>query len=308
MSNRRRAKKLIASVTVIVLALALLIFGEGISDALERVTEIPSLSKFPRIFYSAPKDGEVQIHVIDVDQADSILIRSRDTNILIDAGTNDSEAALKAYLDACKVKKIDYLICTHPHYDHIGGADMVIERYDVKKVLMTYMDDDSTTFDMLLESIDRYDIAAEIPKTGAEYTIGELSFKILAPLEVSDDGNEMSLIVKLTHGDMDFIFMGDAGEAAEKLLLEAYSESELDCEFLKVGHHGSETASSAEFLSAVSVQIAAISCGEYNEYGHPRGEVLARLADSGCDTILRTDKMGTVVVSSDGSSLTVISE
>ncbi|MBQ8248362.1 MAG: hypothetical protein IJY93_00565 [Clostridia bacterium] len=185
---------------------------------------------------------------------------------------------------------------------------MVIEEYNVKKVLMTYMNDDSTTFDMLLESIDRYDVTSEIPKIGTEYTLGELSFKILAPLEVSDDGNEMSLIVKLTHGDMDFIFMGDAGETTEKLLLEAYTVSELDCEFLKVGHHGSESSSSAEFLSAVSVDIAAISCGKYNEYGHPRGEVLDRLADSGCDTVLRTDTMGTVVVSSDGSSLKVISE
>ncbi len=308
MASGKRTRKLIISLAVIVLALILLIFGEGISDALESVTGIPGLSKFPKIFSSGPKEGEVQIHVIDVDQADSILIRSPDGNILIDTGTNDSEADLKAYLDACKIKKIDYLICTHPHYDHIGGADMVIEKYDVEKVLVTYMNDDSITFDMLLESIDRYDIISEIPKTGAEYTLGDLRFKILAPLEVSDDGNEMSLIVKLTHGDMDFLFMGDAGEATEKLLLEAYTETELDCEFLKVGHHGSESSSSAQFLSAVSVDIAAISCGKYNEYGHPRGEVLARLSGSGCDTVLRTDTMGTVVVSSNGSALTVISE
>ncbi|MBQ8248363.1 MAG: MBL fold metallo-hydrolase [Clostridia bacterium] len=115
MSANRRTKKLIISLAVIVLALVLLIFGERISEAIESVTGIPSLSKFPKIFSSKPKDGEVQIHVIDVDQADSILIRSRDGNILIDTGTNDSEAALKAHLDACKIKKIDYLICTHPH-------------------------------------------------------------------------------------------------------------------------------------------------------------------------------------------------
>ena len=308
MLKNRRTRNLLISIAVIVLAIVLIIFGERISDTLESITGIPGRSKFPKIFSSKPKDGEVQIHVIDVDQADSILIRSTNGNILIDTGTNDSEADLKAYLDACKVKKIDYLICTHPHYDHIGGADMIIEKYEVEKVLMTYMDDDSVTFDMLLESIDRYDVISEIPKVGAEYTLGALRFKILAPLEVSDDGNEMSLIVKLTHGDMDFLFMGDAGEATEKLLLETYTETELDCEFLKVGHHGAESASSEEFLSAVSADIAAISCGKYNEYGHPRGEVLARLADSGCDTVLRTDKMGTVVVSSNGSALTVISE
>ncbi len=308
MALNRRVKKLVVYLAVVVLSLVLLFFGERISEAVESVTGIPSFSKFSGIFSSKPSDGEVQIHVIDVDQADSILIRSRDGNILIDTGTNNSEAYLKTYLDACKIKKIDYLICTHPHYDHIGGADMIIEEYDVEKVLMTYMDDDSTTFDILLENIDRYDITSEIPKVGTEYTLGDLSFKILAPLEASEDGNEMSLVVKLTHGDMDFIFMGDAGEATEKLLLKTYTASELDCEFLKVGHHGANSSSSEEFLTAVSASIAAISCGEYNEYGHPRGEVLKRLTDSGCDTVLRTDKMGTVVVSSDGSSLTVISE
>ncbi len=285
--------------------LVLIIYGERISEAVENFTGIPAFSKFPKIFSSVP-DGEVQIHVIDVGQADSILIRNSGGNILIDSGTNDSEANLRAYLDACKITKIDYFICTHPHYDHIGGADMIIDRYGVGTLLRGEADGDSVTVDM--HFIEVNGTAIEFPAIGREYTLGEISFKVFAPLEDIDDENEMSLVIKLTHGDMDFLFMGDASSKTEKLLLERYTAAELDCEFLKVGHHGSETASGAEFLAAVSPQIAAISCGEYNDYGHPRGEVLARLADAGCDTVLRTDKMGTVVVSSDGNSLTVLSE
>ncbi len=302
-----RLKNLLISVAVVALGLIFIVYGEKISVTIENFTGIPGFSKFPKIFSSMP-DGEVQIHVIDVGQADSILIRSGNGNILIDAGTNDSEADLKAYLDACKVKTIDYLICTHPHYDHIGGADMIIDRYEVRTVLMSETDEDSLMLDILLDCIEENKISIETPKLGKEYTLGEMSFRILAPLKNSDDENDMSLVVKLTHGDMDFIFMGDASSPTERLLLERYTEAELDCEFLKVGHHGAETASSAEFLSAVSPEIAAISCGEYNDYGHPRGEVLDRIADSGCETVLRTDKMGTVVVSSDGKSLTVISK
>ena len=296
-----RFKNLLISAAVVALGLAFIVHGEQISEAMRNFTGIPGFSKFPKIFSSVP-NGKIQVHVIDVGQADSILIRSSDGNILIDAGTNGSEADLKAYLDACKVKTIDYLICTHPHYDHIGGADMIVDKYDVGTVLMSETEVDSH---VLLES---NGVSFQIPELDREYTLGEISFKILSPLEKSDDENDMSLVVKLTHGDMDFLFMGDASTPTEKLLLEKYTDHELDCEFLKVGHHGAETASSAEFLAAVTPQIAAISCEEYNDYGHPRGEVLDRLADASCETVLRTDKMGTVVVSSDGSEITVMSQ
>ncbi|MBQ8551538.1 MAG: MBL fold metallo-hydrolase [Clostridia bacterium] len=302
-SPRRKLFALIVSILTVGTALAYLYYGDELAKAFRELASI-HYSSIASVYNDAVDEGELEVHIIDVGQGDSTLIRSADGNILIDAGTNASEAVLKAHLDACGVKAIDYLICTHPHEDHIGGADMIIDNYNVKNVLITDLRSSDSSFTALLDRIVKSDTFAAIPNTGDVYTLGDISFTVLGPLDTYEDENDMSLIIRLTFGDTTFLFTGDAGYPAERDLIERYSVDELNCDFYKIAHHGSNTSSSKELLELITPEIAAVSAGKDNEYGHPRGEVLIRLAEAGCATVLRTDTMGTVIVKSDGKVLT----
>ena len=259
--------------------------------------------KFAKIYSEVPPEGELQIHVIDVGQADSTLIRTAHGNILIDAGTNDSETDLKAHLYACKIQKIDYLILTHPHSDHIGGADMIIESFDVGTVLTTDTPSEEETYNQLVEALDSEGTNTAYPGVGDSYTMGDVTITALSPVSESDDLNSMSLVVKLTFGDISMLFTGDSQEESEIGMLEHHGPEMLDCDYLKVAHHGSASSSCETFLSAVTPEIASISCGKGNSYGHPRSEVLERLDKSGCKTVVRTDISGTQIIVTDGNSI-----
>ena len=143
------------------------------------------------------------------------------------------------------------------------------------------------------------------PECGDTYKLGDITITVLAPVEFSENLNDMSLVLKLTFGDTSFVFAGDAEEAAEVLMLDTYENGELDCDFLKVAHHGAVTSSSEAFICAMSPKIAAISCGRYNDFGHPRPEVIDRLLAGGCENVLRTDTMGTVILYSNGIELSI---
>ncbi len=303
-SKKNRQKKILKiclCVTVAVAAAAVTFLMErGIADFGLKTGKLAGLYNDP------PSVGEMQIHSIDVGQADSTLIRCADGNILIDAGSNDSESRLRAHLRACGIEKLDYLICTHPHSDHIGGADMLIEEFEIGRLVLSDAKSDDACYDQLLDAMEKQGITAELPTFGTQYTLGDIGFVFLAPATESDDLNNASLAVKFTFGETDLLFTGDLEAAAELELLEIYGAEFLDCEFLKVGHHGSATASAEDFLAAVSPEIAAISCGKDNSYGHPRGDVIEALRGVGCQTLLRTDISGTSAVASDGKTLSLL--
>lgn len=298
---------IIATLSVLA-AVCYIFYADKIAGFFHSHIGTPDYSGVAEVCGSPLDGGIIQVHVIDVGQGDSTLIRSSNGTVLIDAGTGASEAALKAHLDACGVRKIDYLICTHPHDDHIGGADMVLNEFSVGTVIMTELEATTYAFESLLDAIEEREVNAEIPALGEEYTLGDMHFRILGPVSYTDDANNMSLIVRLTYGETVFMFTGDAESPSEKELVETYTAADLDCDFYNVGHHGANTSSSAEFLELLTPEIAAVSCGKDNEYGHPRGETLKRLEDAGVEKILRTDEMGTVVVISDGKVLTVAAE
>ncbi len=250
------------------------------------------------------KDGELlEIHIIDIGQGDSALIRHKDSTILIDAGPRKSEYFLKEYLEKNGVDSIDYVILTHPHEDHIGGAATVLDNFAVGKLLLTDLEATTFTFEELLDSIENNKIYAEIPDLDDEYTSGDIKFKVIAPISPTDEANNMSLVVKFTFGDTDFLFTGDAEKDVEAEILDYYPTEMLDCDLLKVGHHGSNTSSSANFLKATSPKIATISCAYDNDYGHPHGEVLARLEKYGVETVLITKDEGSFIVYSDGENV-----
>ncbi len=250
------------------------------------------------------KDGELlEIHIIDIGQGDSALIRHKDSTILIDTGPRDSEYFLKNYLEKNGVDSIDFVILTHPHEDHIGGAAMVLDNFSIGKLLLTDMESTHFVFDEMLDSIEKNGIDAEIPSPGDEYSVGDIKFKILAPITPTDFANNMSLVVKFTFGGTDFLFTGDAEKEVEWEILNRYPKEMFDCDFLKVGHHGSNTSSTAEFLKAVSPKIATISCAYNNDYGHPHGEVMDRLQKCGTEMILITKDRGSFIVYSDGENV-----
>jgi Predicted hydrolase (metallo-beta-lactamase superfamily) len=250
-------------------------------------------------------DGTMQVHFIDVGQGDSALIVTPDgKNILVDAGTNSSEKDLKFYLDSQDIKEIEYAVMTHPHEDHIGGADMVMNTYDVKNVIMPDVTHDSVTFERMLEAIDRNNVNLITSKLGDVYTVGDVSFKILAPVNAKYSSlNDYSVVIRVEYGGTSFMFTGDAEKLSEKEMLAKHNISEFACDVLKVGHHGSTTSTSREFLSAINPTAAIISCGTGNTYGHPHRETIDSLVDEGVE-IYRVDQLGSIVFKADGAEIT----
>lgn len=247
--------------------------------------------------------GTAQLHFIDVGQGDSILIVTADGNMLIDAGSGESEASLKKYLDKLGISQLEYAVFTHPHEDHIGGADMIFQNYEVNNVILPDAVSTTLAYKNMLDGIEKSNADVHQAVSGDEYSFGGVNFKILAPNSSGYSGfNDYSAVVRITYGNTSFIMTGDAEALSESEILARYSPAELDCDVLKVGHHGSDSSSSDGFLAALTPAVSVISCGEGNSYGHPHSETLTRLEGIG-STILRTDKSGTIVLQTDGNEV-----
>ena len=251
----------------------------------------------------------IYVHSIDVGQGDSTLIESPYGNILIDAGPNESEIDLYGYLINEGISTIDYCILTHPHEDHIGGADMILGSFDVKRVIMTDVEATSYVYERLLTSLEGSGAEVILANVGDIYKMGEISIAILGPIDLDSqtDLNNSSIVSRITYGDVRMLFMGDAEHFSEKRLLKTISAVEFDSDFLKLGHHGSSTSSGDDFMDAVTPYIGLISCGENNSYAHPHREVITMLQKRGIECF-RTDLMGDVVFECDGQRIYNISE
>ncbi len=258
----------------------------------------------------SPAADTLELRVIDVGQGDALLVRTKKADLLIDAGTNLSEEKLYRTLAEEGVKKLDCFICTHPHEDHIGGADMILTRFRVGTLLMPEAASDTSSFRNLLDAAERADVSVTPARAGGRYVLGGMTLTVLSPDPAWIDPmdlNTASVVLRIDWGETSFLFMGDATAAVEAQLLERYDGALLDAVFLKVGHHVSDGSSTEAFLKAVSPTAAAISCGEGNDYGHPHRPVLLRLNAAGVSEsdLLRTDRNGTFVVTSDGKTLRV---
>jgi len=252
--------------------------------------------------------GTAEIHFIDVGQGDSTLILSQNGSILIDAGPGSAEKELKKHLDKLGIKEIEYAVFTHPHEDHIGGADMIFDNYDVKNVILPSAVSTTLAYEKMLDGIEKSGATVHEAHSGGEYGIGDLHFTILAPNYTKYNGlNDYSVVLRLTYGNTFFMMTGDAEALTETEILESYPSSALYSDVLKVGHHGSNSSSTGAFLSAVSPSVAVISCGEGNTYGHPHSEIVSRLKSIG-STVLQTDKSGTIILRTDGNEIRLISK
>lgn len=253
-------------------------------------------------------DGEIVVHFIDVGQGDAELIMTSDgKTVLIDSGTPESRTVLTGYLKEQGVKKIDYFVLTHPHADHIGGAAAVLDAFDVVNVIMTDAPTTTSTYKKVLQKIDEKDCGVIFAEAGKEYSLGEAKITILGPVsDYSDDLNNTSIVLRLTYGRTAFMFTGDAEKKAEQDMLTKFPASYFRADVLKLGHHGSSNSTSDGWFFAVSPEYVVISCGRNNDYGHPHREILSLLKKNGT-TYFRTDTDGSIVMSSDGESVKIIS-
>ena len=251
---------------------------------------------------TVPSGSGLAVHFIDVGQGDSILAQSDGHYMLIDAGENDQAGAVISYLKAEGVTKLDYVIGTHPHSDHIGGLDKVIDTFPVDKVFLPPVEHTTKTFEDVLDSIASRGLKITKPKPGDSYDLGNASFTILSPVkDYGNDLNNWSVGIRLTYGDNSFVMCGDAENQAEEDIIK--SGAVLKADVLKAGHHGSSTATSDAFLKKVSPSWVVIQCKKGNSYGHPHKETIEKLEKAGCQ-VLRTDEEGTITALSDGKTIT----
>lgn len=249
------------------------------------------------------------VHMIDVGQGDCILVKSDDKVMLIDAGERGNGEKIIDYLTQQDVKKIDYLVATHPHSDHIGSMPEVLEHFKVKNVIMPKLQKSMTPttqiYKKLVKAIKASGARVIAAKAGAEYELGQAHLTVVGPCGTPNSLNNASVVIKADYGDSSFLFTGDAEKEAEQSILQ--SGADIDVDVLKMGHHGSSTSSSKAFFDKVSPELCLISCGEDNKYGHPHRETLALLKKTGVP-YKRTDLNGTVIVGTDGSKISISHE
>jgi len=244
--------------------------------------------------------SNLEVHFIDVGQADSIFIKlPNGQHMLVDAGNNADGTLVVDYLQNQGVTRLDYVVGTHPHEDHIGGLDTVINAFDIGEIYMPDKTATTQTYLDVLTAIEAKNLTITTAKSGVTMfdTIANdlgLRADILSPIRLSyTDTNDYSAMIKLTYGSISYMLTGDAEELAEIDLVN--SGVDLQADVLKVGHHGSSSSTSLEFIHAVQPKVAVISVGLNNSYGHPHQDAVDRLMAYGSD-IYRTDLQGTVVL------------
>ena len=239
--------------------------------------------------------GLMRVHFIDVGQADSAFIElGNGQTMLIDAGRSGGDVV--DYIRNLQYETIDYVVASHPHDDHIGGMATVLNSFNIGKMYMPKQAHTISAFTNMLDVIENKGIDLYTAKVGTNIlSSGNINIDVLAPFSESNSNlNNASAVVRITYGKTVMLFTGDAEHVIENQLL----NSGVDADVLKVGHHGAGSASSSSFIKAVSPDIAVISVGEGNSYGHPHADTLAILNEVGAD-IYRTDEQGTIVVTAD---------
>ena len=240
-----------------------------------------------------PTAENLKIYFIDVGQADSILVIDQDKTMLIDAGTNEQGKNVVEFLKNKGVSKIDYLIGTHPHEDHIGGLDNVIDSLEIGTIYMPKVQTDTKTFESVLDSISNKGLKVTAPNVDDKFSLNKAECQIMSVDNNEDDLNLSSIVIRMTYGEQSYLFMGDSEKENEE------ARSWPQTNVLKVGHHGSDSSTTKEFLSQVKPKIAVISVGKDNSYGHPKQIVLDKLSNIGA-TVYRTDTSGTILITSNG--------
>ncbi len=250
---------------------------------------------------AATYPGLMEVDYIDMGQADATLIQLDGHNILIDAGDNATGTYLQNYLQSQGVTNIDLFVITHFHADHCGGADVIINKFPVDKLMVSDYYVDSASCRNVFEAAAAKGLSYRTPSAGETMMVGDMQVTFIAPAYYGYDGpNNSSIGLIVRYGGTSFLFAGDAEATAETAILN--SGQDIDIDVYQVDHHGSNTSSTTAFLNAMSPKYAVISCAEGNSYGHPHAETLNNLRSRGIQ-VYRTDEQGTVKAYSDGLNI-----
>lgn len=309
MSNNRKNKSTLYGLLVILIIAIVTIAGDkikadNINNLVDQVASNDEIENVVKDMSSTDNvdivDGEsIVIHYLDVGQADSVLIQSDGNNMLIDAGTNDMGKTVVKDLQDYGVQKIDYLIGTHPHEDHIGGMDDVINNFDIGTIYMPKVQTNTNTFEDVLDAISNKGLKITSPEVGYKFMLGNAVCEIMScgvgSNSETNNLNLASIVIRMTYGEQSFLFMGDAEEENEG------ARNWPQTNVIKIGHHGSNTSTSQNFLEQVKPQVAIISVGKANKYGHPKQTTLDKLYNMQVK-VYRTDENGTITIICDGKN------
>ena len=247
---------------------------------------------------SVVTSNESELHFIDTGNSDAILIKNNNKFALIDGGDNDDEEErVVSYLKDQGVKELEYIFATHPHADHIGGLDAVVNDIPVKNVYVSNGDSDSKTYSDFIYAMANKGLSPSVPLLNSEFKLGSGKFKVISAANEKDPNNN-SLVLEYVNGNDKVLLMGDAEEKIEREL------DVSDVDLLKVGHHGSRSSSSSSFIDKINPKYAVILVGANNKYGHPHKETMDTLASKNIE-IHRSDECGHIVFKSSGNGLSV---
>ncbi len=302
---RKKKSLLFSLLTMLVIAGALILYlflqpGSPVSTGISPAASASTLPEFTG--GSGPEF--LRVIYLDVGQGDSALILTPDGKaMLIDAGESTAQKKIAKVLEEYGVSTLDMLVATHPHSDHIGGMQYIVENFEVRQICMPNVSHTSQTYESLLMAVQEKGIPALEARAGKSFELGSLVHcEILAPAGTSYDNlNDSSAVLRLSYEETSFLFTGDAEFPSEAEMLENNPDA-LAADVLKIGHHGSRTSSAGEFLDAVHPSYAIISCGLHNSYGHPHTETLEALAGRAI-TVYRTDELGDILAYSDGATI-----
>lgn len=310
MGRRKRKNSIAYAITAIIVIVVILLFGNKLSmDNIEtmfsNISENVVAQESPDINTNVVEGQDVVVKFFDVGQADSIFVQSAGVNMLIDAGTNNMGNTVVQNLKDLGITKINYLVGTHPHEDHIGGMDDVINNFEIGTIYMPKVQTNTKTFEDVLDAISNKGLTITTPEVGYVFEVGNTKCEVMCAgtgtTEENSNLNLSSIVIRMVYGEESFLFMGDAEEKNES------SRQWPQTTVLKVGHHGSDTSSSESFLNQVKPEISVISVGINNTYGHPKKTTLDKL--NALETsIYRTDQNGTITITCDGTNCVVTTE
>ena len=247
--------------------------------------------------------GDLQIHFIDVGQADSILVDCGGEVMLVDGGNVADGQLVVSYLEQLGIEELEYVISTHPHEDHVGGLAAVMAVFPTKHVYSPMNNYGSKAFDNFLYYVDQQGLQLHMPLADEQFTLGGAVVTVLGPVFTYPDVNDMSIVLRIDYGETSFLLTGDMERNAEEGMLNYHKGKDMKVDVLKVGHHGSSTSTGYLLLHETDPDYAVISVGTGNDYGHPHEETLSKFRDADITTF-RTDKLGTVIATSDGKEIT----
>ena len=296
--NYKKLNKLIKIIIGLVILIVVTIQGNLFDNVSNATASINDSTKSDKI--DAKVKENFSVSFIDVGQADSVLIRNGNYNMLIDAGNNEDGEKLVNYFKSLGIEEFTYVFATHPHEDHIGGMDDIINNFKIDNYYMSNKLSTTKTFMDVLDALDGRNLKYTVPNKGDTLKFGDANIKVIYPGDDKSNINDSSIVLKITYGKNSFLLTGDATSNVERKI---YNE-DIKSDVLKVAHHGSSYSSIDVFLDKVKPYYAVISVGKNNIYNHPSNKTLEKLNKRNIK-VYRTDLDGTIVFISDGDNLSV---